>query len=92
MDRRVNRWVPLVGLSLLMGCAETSSGPGAQVDSLTGEPDAVLPILEIPQAGCEIPEGLAEDPLTSLSRTPYKKAHFQDIGYERARGIIFVAG
>jgi hypothetical protein len=51
-----------------------------------------MPILEIPQAGCEIPEGLAEDPLTSLSRTAYKKAHFQDIGYESERGIIFVAG
>lgn len=82
----------LLGLSVLLGCTAPTGGSGAQVDSVAGDLDGVSSSLETPPPGCQVPAGLAQDPLTVVSRTPYKKAHFQDIGYESARGIIFVAG
>ena len=84
--------VTILGLALMVGCGETASEPGAPDDALGGQPEVVAPPLELAPSGCEVPQDLATDPLILLSRSKYKKAHFQDVGYESERGIIFVAG
>ncbi len=79
-------------LVVCVGLAACSDSAPTNHPVATGVVNELPENLQTPSSSCEEPADLPADPVVVLSRTPYKKAHFQDVAYEAGRDLVYVAG